>query len=315
MSTTHELAAGVDVREAVLTQEPDQLQQYATFEDLAPHFGGVLQALERAGDISRWLHPTWEQSNRAIVERLSPQPHVAFLRIPEIAWMMFVHAGGDWYDHQIDLLRRSHDAATLHRLLTENSVGAPPLISRAPITSHNSVHHLYHLTRYQQATGADLTALPVVVEWGGGYGNLVKIHRRLSGPQVTNIVVDTPLFTAVQWLYLSSVLGPSRVHLVRSVQDGLVEGAVNLVALPFVESLDVQADLFVSTWALSESSLAAQRWVGEDRGWFGARRLLLAVQHEDEVWNTAATVTRSACAAGAAVHAMPYPAGNDYVFA
>lgn len=290
--------------------EPTQLDQFATFEQLAPEFAATVSFLTQAGDVSRWVHDTWTEANESILRQLLPRPEIAFLRVQDIAAMMFVDAGGQWLDHQAAYLARHYEAEVLQWLLQENIVGGPRLCSSSPVTSHNSVHHLYHLTFFEQETGVSLSPSDVVVEWGGGYGNLVKIQRRRT-PQLTNIVVDTPLFTALQWLYLSSVLGPDQVNLVRSEDDDLLEGKVNLVSLPFVHALDVKADLFVSTWALSESTPAAQQFVAE-RDWFGARHLLLAVQDDPRSWPDAFDVHRIAVAAGARSIPMSFLPQSHY---
>ena len=93
------------------------------------------------------------------------------------------------------------------------------------------------------------------------------------------MLVDTPLFGAVQWLYLSTLLGDEVVV----VDDPAVEvraGQVNVVPVGLVPHLDLRVDLFVSTWALNESSQAAQRYVlGRDL--FGAEHVLMAMHDTD----------------------------------
>jgi hypothetical protein len=165
-------------------------------------------------------------------------------------------------------------------VLAEEPVGDPPLRAGHDgtyRTSSNAIHHLHHLWRFGAETGADLRGVGTVVEWGGGYGSLARVLLRLHGGDPTYVIVDTPLFAALQWLYLSCVLGEERVAVLEPGQP-VRPACVNVVPVCRAEQLDVRADLFVSTWALNESPLPLQdeTWT---RGWFGARHLLMGM-HE-----------------------------------
>ncbi len=94
-------------------------------------------------------------------------------------------------------------------------------------------------------------------------------------------MIDTPTFSAVQWLYLASVLGEEKVVVHSSESTPIAEGRINILPVGLVDKLSgFPADLFISTWALNESTEEAQRHV-VDRRWFGAGRLLLAMHKGD----------------------------------
>jgi hypothetical protein len=69
--------------------------------------------------------------------------------------------------------------------------------------------------------------------------------------------------------------------------DGTREDAgerrIRLVPLPLLEDTLVEGDLFISTWALSESTKQAYSRV-KDRGWFGAGNILLAYNDQWKPW-------------------------------
>jgi hypothetical protein len=209
-------------------------------------------------------------------------------------------------------------------VLADEAVGDAPLaISwgwRGPGASHNSVHHLAHLERYREATGFDVASAGSVVEWGGGYGNLARIVWRLAearGNEPTYTIVDTPLLCALQWLYLGTVFGEERVCVLEEADGAVREGCLNLVPVGVVERVELPAEVFVSTWALSESSVYAQDLAA--RRWFGGSaaegsRLLLAAQEPSAELPDAGRVVELAAAAGAKVVAVPELAGNSYVF-
>jgi hypothetical protein len=151
----------------------------------------------------------------------------------------------------------------------------------AEITSSNTVHHAHHIARFVACTGVDVSALGTVVEWGGGYGNFAKMVRRLHRGHLTYVLLDTPLFTCLQWLYLAAVFGADSVNVVCRAGETVQEGKLNVMPASLTASVPDDADLFVSTWALNESSSFAQRYVALDRRWFGATHLLLGM-HEPE---------------------------------
>ncbi len=133
---------------------------------------------------------------------------------------------------------------------------------------------------YVAEIGRDISTIGTVVEWGGGYGNLAKLFRRLHGGAPTYVVLDIPIFSAVQWLYLSAVLGEQSVSLHTRPGQEVRPGAVNLVPIGLAHDLHVPADLFVSTWALNESTPHAQAHV-RSRRWYGAHSLLLGMHYGD----------------------------------
>jgi hypothetical protein len=75
------------------------------------------------------------------------------------------------------------------------------------------------------------------------------------------------------------------VRLVTEPRTPAADGIVDLVPINLLPDLPRDGELFVSTWALSETPLAAYNLVRE-RDWFGARELLLAFHEEWKPWST-----------------------------
>jgi putative sugar O-methyltransferase len=196
-------------------------------------------------------------------------------------------------------------------LLTEDPVGGPPTVAVGDgetVTSSNTVHQLHHLLRYEESTGRSVRDATTIVEWGGGFGSLIRLVTRMHGGKPTCVVVDTPVFSAVQWLYLSAVFGEDHVvlHEVGPVRPE--RGKINIVPIGLVGDLVVSADLFISNWALNESTPAAQDDVLAQR-WFGAKALLLAMHAGDPL-------TELAVARGArAVPIGSWMPGQQYLVA
>lgn len=123
----------------------------------------------------------------------------------------------------------------------------------------SSVHHAYHLALLlEQSPGFEPTR---IIEWGAGYGSLCRIALH-HFPECEYHIIDLDGPIMAQQRYLADVPGFDRVFFwdlwdLENVPEG---------------------DLFISTWALSESQAEAHDYVIDERNWFGCDSLLLAYQ-------------------------------------
>lgn len=67
---------------------------------------------------------------------------------------------------------------------------------------HNLIHQAYHLYQWQQATSRRIADLSTIVEFGGGYGAMALLARRL-GFTGRYVIYDLPEFSLLQEWYLS----------------------------------------------------------------------------------------------------------------
>jgi hypothetical protein len=289
-------------------------EQRARFRRLAGEFGAVYASLARH-DIGRFVTPLWEEFNARLEGRLLPRPGWRFLRDSTIKRTMFVDARGAWLASQASYLLARVGLGELSRALPDPGVGDPPLAWARFRASHNSVHHLTHLERYREATGFDAARAGSIVEWGGGYGNLARMVWRLAEvrgvARPTYTIIDTPLLCALQRLYLASVFGADRVRVLGDAGAGVAEGCFNIVPVGLVESVRPRGEIFISTWALSESSAHAQDRAA--REWFGGR-LLLSAQGSSAELPDAGRIPVLAERAGAVVVPVAELPGNTYCF-
>ena len=290
-------------------RHPDQIARYRA---LAPRLAALESDLRRIGT-GPFAVPFWERTNERLRAALLPVPPREFLRHPLILESMFMSAGGALLERELRDLESRFDPRELRLLLEEDPVGGPLLQARGYASSHNSVHLLYHIARFVASTGTELSGLRRIVEWGGGYGRLAVLMRRLCGRDVAYAIVDTPLFTAIQWLYLASILGEASVRVARDPHTESVPGVVTLIPVGLVEDITVEADLCVSTWALSESSRYAQEHVRQ-RAWFGARHLLLGYQVGSSLVPDSSLTGELARKDGATIEPLAYQPGNFYAF-
>ncbi|MFI5360469.1 MAG: hypothetical protein ACHQ49_00755 [Elusimicrobiota bacterium] len=244
-------------------------EQRAAFEALKGGFAARVAELDVPGS-ERYLALAWGSLSHALQRLLLPAPTFAFLQHPLFLFMM---AGGDVPTELANV--RNGPFSGKPELLMEDAVGEVPGLVVSCLSSVNQLHHLSDLSWLCGTTRCRLEKLGTIVEWGGGYGGMAKLLRRLR-PGVTYVLIDIPLIGCIQWLYLASIFGAEAVHQIRSGSDVIRPGRINLLPLPFLELHGgLRADLFVSTFALDESSAFARDFV-VSRRWFSARHLLLA---------------------------------------
>lgn len=294
-----------------LLKKKKQFQQ-KRFSQLKLKFATKYNTIKNS-DEPRLIIPLWHKYNKQLEKLFLPFPHFYFLRIPAVLRTMFVTAGGKWQQKETVFLERRFKKRELRRLLEEDLVGGPLLLNSGYLTSHNSIHHLYHLVRFFNTTDCNLRKVNIVVEWGGGYGNMAKIFTRLKGQPTTYILVDTALFCCIQWLYLATVLGEKKVNLIEHPKDRIQRGKVNVLPVGYVQEYKLRADLFISTWALSESSKFAQNLV-IGKKWFSAKRLLLGYQKSSSSIPYANRIHEEMIRLGAQTEPIDFLPGNLYAF-
>ncbi len=268
---------------------------------LAPH-----DAPERRSEL-------WRRYERELRAALLPVPPLDLLRHPTVQETMLVR-GRRVLRAELAFLRATTAPEDLALLLEEDLAGGPTLGVRQPPTSSTVVHHAHHLRRHAATTGHDPTRSGTVVEWGGGYGGFARTLRRAARDRPpAHVIVDLPTVLVLQWTFLTTVFGPDAVDLATAPGHRPRPGVITLVPDALADTLDVEADLFVSLWALSETPSAGQDAVAAG-GFFGADRLLLAYQRSNPDVPDAERVVALVRAAGGTVEPLPGPGGHWYGF-
>jgi hypothetical protein len=288
------------------------ISERKTFADVSSDIAVRLKRLS-AFPFEQYVTPHWHRMNARMESVLVSGLPYSFLRNGTIGYTMFVSTGGAVLSRERAYLETRFSREELKMILRENSCGAPYVRDRRYCTSHNSIRHLYSIARWIESTKTDVEKLRTIVEWGGGYGNMAKLFFRLSPSIHTYVIIDTPLFSLIQQAYLCAVLGKDRVHLWDSPDATFVEGKINLVPVAFVESLRISADLFVSTWALSESSAYAQKRMIE-RKCFDAKHILIAFQHANQLLPESEGVRDMVARLDVMEESIPDLPGNGYLF-
>ena len=87
----------------------------------------------------------------------------------------------------------------------------------------------------------------------------------------------------------------------------------NIQSSPVSVSHNVSADVFISTWTLSESSVFSQNYVLK-RKWFDAKHLLIGYHENTPTLPASEHVAAIAKQSGAKIETIDFVPGNFYAF-
>lgn len=286
MTRSTDLVAAALLQCAVLPRlrDKEQLRRFSRARSRYAAMCDVLGASESAAVLEGAANEgydwgVWRAAIRRAFEHSVP---LHFLWQPEISRTMVFGRLGDLESTRtrIELLTSVYPEPMLMVMLREDYIGLPKISSARYSTSPNRAHHASHLASYTKRTGRSVWDANQIVEWGGGYGDMARIIRRMN-PDITYVIIDLPELCALQHVYLQSVEGEDSVNTV-TPGTPLVPRKVNLVPVDAVLSgqVHISGDTFVSTWALSESPRGAQEFVAAS-AFFDATNILMAYMVEE----------------------------------
>ena len=135
----------------------------------------------------------------------------------------------------------------------------------------NTRKYLKHIKIYEMLChGFDKTKS--ILEWGGGVGMMCNIVMRKFKNIQTYIIIDIPIMIYIQKYYFALKKIP--VNIINEKCKDIVPG-INLVSLPFIEDIEFASDMFLSTWAISESGQKSLQYASARR-LFNCKHLLIA---------------------------------------
>lgn len=238
------------------------------------------------------IHECWKENISALETYFTGRMDEDFLSNETINGTM-VFTDKKAHAIELDGLSRLMDQAALDRIISKGLNRAFISGKSRKGTVINSVHHFYHLKRFEEMTGRKISSIRSVVEFGGGYGNMGRIMNNY-GELESYSIIDLLLFSCVQHVFLSTVADAGQVAFCNSPGSSK-KPLFTLYPLTLMDNAKgLQGEMFLSTWALSESTRAAYDLV-TGRDWFGASSLLIAYNDKWKPWNEgelAATLER-----------------------
>lgn len=191
-----------------------------------------------------------------------------------VRYAVYLTACGEFFKSEIPFLESNFNSLELKRLLLENPVCSPTIVDDTYWTSESRVHHLTHLTYASRQLSFDLGTLNSFIEFGGGYGGMTELLRRIN-TNCTVVVIDLPVMLLLQAIYLSKCGLSNDLHFVQNRKSGIKTGAVNLVPLSLApEVVPPSLGLFIATWSLSEANKNTHDLIVEKCRFFHAKYIL-----------------------------------------
>ena len=228
------------------------------------------------------LHPMWKEAGPLFGELVSRGVPPDFLSHAIVRHMLYRTGYGELEKAEVAYLEATEPwLRELCRSYREPRLGKPVFDCPPTGGSVASLNKLYYFARITETVRP--AGLRTVMEFGGGYGLMCHVLEELIAPRPTYIMIDLPELLALQYVFLR---GGSTISVTAHTETPIRirQGAVNLVPVQFLASNEFECDLFISTFALSETPVSLQRFVTE-REFFRASSLYLTGQNtEDELW-------------------------------
>lgn len=167
------------------------------------------------------LH-TWPWHQHRIRQQVAEEDPLKMLEWSTIAATMHTGNGAEFTQAQKETIPARYLRAT-----------TDPRFGGVPPTA-NLIHQAYHLWQWADKTGQQVEDLSHIVEFGGGYGAMALLCKRL-GFKGQYTIIDLPEFSLLQQFYLSNTIG--------------IDG------IDFVSSFFGRTDLFIALYSITEIPL------------------------------------------------------------
>lgn len=225
--------------------------------------------------IENYVLAQWAQARVKMRSVIEGQPNAHVLREPFIGGTM-VRTGFEYPQrYEVAYLKYCTRKETYDTLkaIPETDFGDLSKECAEFKCTTNTLGHLFYAARVLEHTKKTPR---VLVEFGGGYGNLARLFAHVY-PDATIFIIDLPEFNALQWLFLKRALPQKNVLLHSSIPDAFQDGSIHLIPLHLLDELSINTDIFISTFGLSECPLALQDCIIE-KNFFNASTCYIAGQ-------------------------------------
>ncbi len=222
---------------------------------------GIYQQLEPTDRVftSQYNHPYWLESRKHIKKLVAGPANEQFFFDPVVENAMVRRGRSVLQEYEILYLKQciSNDTKALIQTYQETTFGNNPWEINEFKCTTNTLGHLYSAARILEGARSQ-KQIKTIVEFGSGFGNLARILKSIK-PNVTLVLIDFPELLALQYLYLNATLSGAEIIAHAQLPATFKEGAIHLVPVFLIENMALEADCFVSTFALSESTEFLQK--------------------------------------------------------
>jgi len=203
----------------------------------------------------RFVTQMWDE-NLEYLGQMIGEDSTFILSDERLQFAFNLSAGGAFALREIPYLRGQVNEEALTELLEEPPFPGQVISNDEYQCSETRIHHLTHLMFAQEVMEVPISTLQTTVEFGGGYGSMASLMRKIN-PNGTHIIVDLPEMNLVQTFFLNNAFESNSVNLVSEANPEIATGKINLVAVDndkILCGLNGKVDLFLATYSLSEAN-------------------------------------------------------------
>lgn len=227
-------------------------------------------------NINTFMHPYWQNQKQNMANLIRGNADQHFLLKGPISGPMVRSEWCKTQDYEVVHLQNCIKNSTrqLIQLFKDTEFGGLPFKCKEFNCSINALGQLFFFTKILERN--DFNNPKTIVEIGGGYGCLARVTKMIK-PNTTYIILDLPEYIAIQSLYLRSTLIDNTVNVHKKTPNYFKPGQIHLVPVFLINDININADIFISTAALSETPEAVQKIV-VDKKFFNADSAYLTGQ-------------------------------------
>lgn len=212
--------------------------------------------------LNQFLHQYWQDCSKQLELLVLGSAYHSFLRHPVIENTMYRMGYSQVQDYELSFLKYciSEDTRNKIKQIKDTNIGGNQITISEFNCSINTLGQIFYLAKL-----LDLSKnlqIKTIIEFGGGFGCLAHITKQVL-PHVTYIIFDIPEILAIEQLFLS--MESIKLKILKTKNEPILEGAVNLVPVYWLPDFNYNADIFISAFALTESSSYIQNIVLEKK--------------------------------------------------
>ena len=133
-------------------------------------------------------------------------------------------------------------------LLKEDHVGDPVRYFLYPKSSGNRIREVFHLMEFEKFIQMPLKNINEVFEFGGGYGNMARIFKKINN-KVSYTIFDTKEVNLIQYYYLNMLNLKTNWNQIKKKQINLIN------RIDKINFGNLKNKLFIANWSLSETPI------------------------------------------------------------
>lgn len=226
-----------------------------------------------ANNCSLFITEMWLEHISRLNERFLKNPYQV-LNDDLVRYAIYLTSANEFLKTQLPYLKNIYTEIDLKNLLLECPGLFPTIVDSYYLTSESRVNHLTHLSFAENVLDIKVSELNKIVEFGGGYGSMTDLIRRMNSEH-THIVIDLPELLLIQGYYLLGRYEKEAINFITTDNKIIEEGKINLCPINLLNDLKIEnVDLFIATWSLSEANELTQKLIVKDLKFFGSKNIL-----------------------------------------